>query len=98
MKTNKRSYKLFWLGFSLCLLLPLVFFLISWQSVSGATYADFPLYLELQPSLSLNFMLFCILPDLVVLFVGYKSDKMQLSQGGILGVLPYFSSLMLLFF
>lgn len=85
----------FWIGLLLCLLLPLLVFVCTWTPVSKAPLSE--VYLWLRAPVFMQYLLFCMLPDLVLLFLGYKSDCFTFCRGGVLGLAPYLCTLFYLF-
>lgn len=85
----------FWIGFLPCLLLPLFMFVATWTAVSKAPLSE--VYLWMQAPVFMQYLLFCMLPDLILLFWGYKSDSFQFCRGGVLGLTPYLCLLFYLF-
>ncbi|MBQ2025075.1 MAG: hypothetical protein II215_01215 [Paludibacteraceae bacterium] len=84
-----------WIGLLLCLLLPLLVFVCTWTPVSNAPLAE--VHLWLRAPVFMQYLLFCMLPDLVLLFLGYKSDCFTFCRGGVLGLAPYLCTLFYLF-
>jgi hypothetical protein len=84
-----------WIGLVSCFLLPLLMFVCTWTMVSNAPLAE--VYLWFKAPVFMQYLLFCMLPDLVFLFWGYKSDSFHFCRGGVLGLAPYLCLLFYLF-
>ncbi|NCC98360.1 MAG: hypothetical protein EOL95_01480 [Bacteroidia bacterium] len=86
----------FYLGLVSCLLLPFLFFVVTWNIISGSPLSEVSIWLR-QP-VFLQYLIFCSLPDLLILFWGYHTDRWNICRGGILGLTPYLMMLFYLFF
>ena len=85
----------FWVGLVSCFFLPLILFLSTWTGLSGSTIAEVGSWFR-QP-VFMQYLLFCMLPDLIMIFFGYKSDSFNYCRGGVLGVTPYLCMLFYLY-
>lgn len=92
MKINLNK---FWIGLVSCFFAPLLLFLATWTALSGSEISEVGHWLR-QP-VFMQYLLFCMLPDLVMIFIGYKSDSYNYCRGGVLGVTPYLCMLFYLF-
>mgnify|MGYP003469739775 FL=1 len=92
MKINLNK---FWIGLVSCFFAPLLLFLATWTALSGSPISEIGHWLR-QP-VFMQYLIFCMLPDLVMIFIGYKSDSYNYCRGGVLGVAPYLCTLFYLF-
>jgi len=86
----------FWIGLLSCLLFPALLFVCTWPKLSGMPLSDISHWIHFQ--VFLNFLIFCTLPDLLIMFLGYKTDSWNLCRGSVLGITPYLMLLFYLFF
>lgn len=93
---GRKRYDSFLLGFLVCLLAPVVIFLLSWQALSGSDYASVTLWLR-QP-VFMQYLIFSSLPDMFMLFWAYHTDRWNVCRGAVLGLTPYLMLLFYLFF
>lgn len=91
------KYKLnkFWIGLVSCFFAPLLLFVSTWTMLSGSELSEVGHWIQ-QP-VFMQYLLFCMLPDLIMIFLGYKSDSFNYCRGGVLGVAPYLCTLFYLF-
>lgn len=90
-----KKYDKFYIGLSLCLIIPFVLFAFTWESLSGMPFKDIDFWFN-QP-VFLNYVIFCQLPSLLVLFWAYKTERWKVCKGGVLGMAPYLVLLFYLF-
>ena len=84
-----------WIGLLICFVLPLLTFLATWTAVSHTPISE--VYTWLHAPVFMQYLLFCMLPDLVFLFWAYKTDSFSFCRGGVLGLTPYLCMLFYLF-
>ncbi len=94
----KLKYNNFFWGFIPALLLPIIIFLFTW----GHLYTgDLSFWASLKEffgtHLMQQYILFCSLPDLIILFVAYKMERWKACSGAFLGLFPFLCLLFLNF-
>jgi len=93
---TRKRFDSFLLGLSFCLLMPLLIFVVSWQTLTHSGYAEVVHWLR-QP-VFLQYVIFASLPGMLLLFWAYHTERWQVCRGGVLGLTPYLMMLFYLFF
>ena len=91
----KAKLNKFWVGLVSCFFAPLLLFVCTWTAISGSDIAEVGAWMRQQ--VFMQYLLFCMLPDLVMIFLAYKSDSFNYCRGGVLGVAPYLCTLFYLY-
>ena len=85
----------FWVGLAVAFLVPLVTFAFTWESMSKMAFSD--VWTVMFHPIFRQYLIWMLVPDLLVFFAGYKLDVFRFCRGAVIGVLPYLMLLIYLF-
>ena len=90
----RKKFNHFLWGFIPGFFLPMALFLSTWGRLYHGELAFFDSIVHLYGSYFMQqYILFCMLPNLLLIFFSYKTDRFKMASGLIVALIPYLSLL-----